>query len=59
MNMIAQIEVEKSKQFEGHNGAIYTLEPAYEMHMFFSGSSDNLVVEWNMKDQQQNKVVGQ
>jgi WD repeat-containing protein 61 len=55
--MIAQIEIEKSKQFEGHNGAIYTLEPAYEKHLFFSGSSDNLVVEWDMKDQQQNKVA--
>jgi WD40 repeat protein len=57
--MIAQIEVEKSKQFEGHNGAIYTLEPANEKHVFFSGSSDNLVVAWNMKNQGQNKVVAQ
>ncbi len=55
--MIAQIEVEKSKQFMGHNGAIYTLETASENHLFFSGSSDNLVVEWNMKNQGQNKVV--
>jgi WD repeat-containing protein 61 len=57
MTMIAEIEVEKSKQFEGHSGAIYTLEPANEKHLFFSGSSDNLVVEWNMKNQGQNKVV--
>jgi WD repeat-containing protein 61 len=57
MSTIAQIEVEKSKQFEGHSGAIYTLEPANEKHLFFSGSSDNLVVEWNMKNQGQNKVV--
>ncbi|MFT4661209.1 MAG: WD repeat-containing protein 61 [Flavobacteriales bacterium] len=57
MTMIAKIEVEKSKQFEGHNGAIYTLEQANEKHLFFSGSSDYLVVVWNMKDQRQNKVV--
>ncbi|MFT7073904.1 MAG: WD40 repeat protein [Patiriisocius sp.] len=57
MSMIAQIEVEKSRQFEGHSGAIYTLESAGKKNMFFSGSGDNLVVEWNMKDQQQNKVV--
>jgi WD repeat-containing protein 61 len=57
MSTITQLEVEKSKQFEGHNGAIYTLEPAYEKHLFFSGSSDNLVVEWNIKDQQHSKVV--
>ncbi|MFT4779617.1 MAG: WD repeat-containing protein 61 [Flavobacteriales bacterium] len=55
--MTAQIEVEKSNQFEGHSGAIYTLESANEKNKFFSGSSDNLVVEWDVKDQQQNKVV--
>jgi WD repeat-containing protein 61 len=57
MNMIAQLEVKKAKQFEGHSGAIYTLESADEKNKFFSGSSDNLVVEWNMKGQQQNKVA--
>ena len=57
MNMIVQIGVKKSKQFEGHRGAIYTLESADEKNKFFSGSSDNLVVEWNLKDQQQNKVA--
>jgi WD repeat-containing protein 61 len=57
MSTIAEIVVEKSKQFEGHSGAIYTLESADEKNKFFSGSSDNLVVEWNMKDEQQNKVV--
>tara|TARA_B110000211_G_scaffold68580_1_gene79240 strand:- start:4845 stop:5768 length:924 start_codon:yes stop_codon:yes gene_type:complete len=55
--MIVQIGVKKSKQFEGHRGAIYTLESADEKNKFFSGSSDNLVVEWNLKDQQQNKVA--
>jgi WD40 repeat protein len=57
MSIKAQIEAEKSKQFEGHSGAIYTLESADEKNKFFSGSSDNLVVEWNMKGPQQNKVV--
>ena len=52
-----KIQIEKTGQFIGHGGAIFTLEPAYHSHLFYSGSSDNLVVEWNMKDQQQNKVV--
>ncbi|MFT7157537.1 MAG: WD40 repeat protein, partial [Parvicella sp.] len=55
--MRAQIKVEKISQFEGHSGAIYTLESANEKNKFFSGSSDNLVVEWNIEDQEQNKVV--
>ena len=54
---LAKIQTEKVGQFIGHGGAIFTLEPAYNAHLFYSGSSDNLVVEWNMKDQQQKKVV--
>ena len=55
--VLTKIQIEKAGQFIGHGGAIFTLEPAYNAHLFYSGSSDNLVVEWNMKDQQQNKVV--
>lgn len=49
MTLLTQIQAKKAKQFEGHSGAIYTLEPAHEKHLFFSGSSDNLVVEWDLK----------
>lgn len=49
MTLKKQIQAEIKGQFEGHSGAIYTLEPASEKHLFFSGSSDNLVVEWDMK----------
>ena len=52
-----KIQIEKKVQFIGHGGAIFTLEPDCHAHLFYSGSSDNLVVKWNMKDQQQNKVV--
>ena len=55
--LLTKIQTEKAGQFIGHGGAIFTLEPACNAHLFYSGSSDNLVVEWNMKDQQQNKVV--
>ncbi len=52
-----KIQIEKAGEFIGHGGAIFTLESAYNSILFYSGSSDNLVVEWNLKDQQQNKVV--
>ena len=51
------IQIEKKAQFIGHGGAIFTLEPDDQSHLFYSGSSDNLVKRWNMKDHQQNKVV--
>jgi WD repeat-containing protein 61 len=52
-----KIQIEKTAQFIGHGSAIYTLEPSCHAHLFYSGSSDNLVVEWNLKELQQNKVV--
>ena len=55
--VLTKIQIEKAGQFTGHGGAIFTLEAAYNSHLFYSGSSDNLVVEWNLKDQQQNKVI--
>ncbi len=55
--VVAKIQVEKGDQFIGHGGAIFTLEPASHAHLFYSGSSDNLVVEWNLLNQQQNKVI--
>ena len=55
--VLTKIQIEKAGQFTGHGGAIFTLESAYNSHLFYSGSSDNLVVEWNLKDQQQNKVI--
>ena len=55
--VLTKIQTEKAGQFIGHGGAIFTLEPAHDAHLFYSGSSDNLVVEWNLKEQEQNKVV--
>ena len=51
MTVGTKIQVEKADQFIGHGGAIFTLEPASHAHLFYSGSSDNLVVEWNLLDQ--------
>ena len=56
-SLLTKIQTEKAGQFIGHGGAIFTLEAACDAHLFYSGSSDNLVVEWNMKDQLQNKLV--
>jgi WD repeat-containing protein 61 len=55
--VLTKIQIEKAGQFIGHEGAIFTLEPAHDAYLFYSGSSDNLVVEWNIKEQEQNKVI--
>lgn len=40
---------EKLIQLSGHNGSVYALENGAEPHLFFSGSGDNLVVQWDLK----------
>jgi WD40 repeat protein len=52
-----KVQIEKTSQFLGHGGAIFTLEPGLCAPLFYSGSSDNLVVEWNLEEQHQYKVV--
>jgi len=47
----------KIAQFDGHTGSIYTLEQAAEPHLFYSGSDDNVVVEWNLQDTKKNHAV--
>ncbi len=54
---IGRIRVTKIAQFEGHKGAIYTLEQATESHLFFSGSDDSMVVEWNLANPLQNRAI--
>ncbi|MBN4065791.1 WD40 repeat domain-containing protein [Candidatus Amoebophilus asiaticus] len=52
-----KVEVTKIAQLSGHGGAIYTLEQAGAPHLFYSGSSDNVVAEWNLKDLKVQKAV--
>jgi len=54
---ISKINSKKVTQFEGHTGAIYTLERATDPHLFYSGSNDNMVVEWNLENPSQNRAI--
>ena len=54
---IGDTHARKVAQFDGHTGAIYTLEQATEPHLFYSGSDDNMVVEWNLAHPHQNRAI--
>jgi WD repeat-containing protein 61 len=43
------LKAEKIFSFTGHSGAIYSLEPGAEPHLFYSGSGDHLIAEWNLE----------
>ncbi|MCH8318091.1 MAG: WD40 repeat domain-containing protein, partial [Bacteroidetes bacterium] len=43
-----KVKVEKIAQLSGHSGAVYALEKGTEPHLFYSGSSDKIVAEWDL-----------
>ena len=55
------ITIGASKKFTytGHTGAIYALEQGAEPHLFFSGSGDHFIVEWNMLTTEPGQVISQ
>ena len=53
----SKIDVKLVTQFDGHKGSIYSLEQSEEAHLFYSGSFDNMVVEWSLKEPEKNKAV--
>ncbi|MBL4752947.1 MAG: WD40 repeat domain-containing protein [Flavobacteriales bacterium] len=51
------MDARKVSQFDGHTGAIYTLEHAREPHLFYSGSDDRILVEWNLAHPPENRAI--
>eukprot|EP01006_Ploeotia_vitrea_P059267 TRINITY_DN71662_c0_g1_i1.p1 TRINITY_DN71662_c0_g1~~TRINITY_DN71662_c0_g1_i1.p1 ORF type:complete len:309 (+),score=-38.08 TRINITY_DN71662_c0_g1_i1:101-1027(+) len=51
------INARLAHQYEGHKGSIYCLENGPEPELFYSGSFDNWVVEWSLKDPEQNRAI--
>jgi WD40 repeat protein len=43
-----QTEIIKLGEFVGHSGSVYALEKGLEENLFFSGSSDRFVTQWNV-----------
>jgi WD40 repeat protein len=43
-----QTEIIKLGEFVGHSGSVYALENGLEENLFFSGSSDRFVTQWNV-----------
>ena len=48
--MASKVKVEKKYTFSGHKDCVYTLEPADQPSVFFSGAGDGMVVRWDLSD---------
>jgi len=51
------IQVEKKQALKGHKDCIYTLAPAPEAHVFFSGAGDGMVVRWDFNDLENGRII--
>ena len=56
-NTLGKTKATLINNFEGHKGAIYTLECGSKPHLFYSGSFDNMVVEWDLTKPQKNRAI--
>jgi len=54
---MSRTQAKKIAQFDGHKGSIYTLEHASEPHLFYSGSEDSMIVEWDLANPQKNRAI--
>jgi WD repeat-containing protein 61 len=46
------IFLEKKIQFEGHKGSVYALSNSDKANIFYSGGSDNIVLQWDINNPQ-------
>jgi len=51
------IDILQGQQFNGHTGSVYALAESWNEASFFSGGSDGLLVEWNVHDNLNGKVI--
>ncbi len=55
----SKIQVTKLHTFTGHRDCVYTLQPAHEPHLFFSGAGDGMVTLWNLKERGDGELIAQ
>ena len=53
------IKVEKRHTFTGHSAAVYALEQSADSHLFYSGSGDKFIAQWNLETMQAEKFAAQ
>lgn len=52
-----KITVQKKHTFTGHNDCVYTVEPAQQDPLFFSGGGDGMVVLWDLRMPNEGQLI--
>ncbi|HAC24853.1 MAG TPA: hypothetical protein DCE81_08055 [Cytophagales bacterium] len=56
---MSQVEIKKVHTLTGHRDAVYTLAPSAEHPIFFSGSGDGTVVQWDLRQPGEGRQMAQ
>ena len=54
---MTKFAVEKIHTLRGHRDCVYTLARAAESHQFYSAGGDGMVVQWNLHNPEQGRVI--
>jgi WD40 repeat protein len=52
-----KVNVAKLHTFIGHHDCVYTLQPANQLNIFFSGAGDGMIVQWNIQNPQEGQLI--
>ncbi|WP_314510818.1 WD40 repeat domain-containing protein [Xanthocytophaga agilis] len=58
-NLSHRIQVNKVGTFTGHRDCVYAIEKASNPYQFFSAAGDGLVVQWDLQNPDQGKLLAQ
>jgi len=56
---MSQVTVTKLHTLSGHNHPIYTINGARNSSVFYSGSGDGMVVEWDLREPENGRLIAQ
>lgn len=52
-----KVQVHKLHTLKGHRDSVYTLQGSSDNRLFFSGSGDGMVVQWDMADPENGQLI--
>ncbi len=52
-----KVSVARLNTFSGHRDCVYTLQPSNKPNIFFSGSGDGMVVQWDIKIPDEGQLI--
>lgn len=52
-----KVQVNRIHSLTGHRDCVYTLQPAHQDNIFFSGAGDGMIVQWNLENPSDGELI--